>query len=113
MEVSRCSDGQIPGSGATMPKPVSFAMPTQPDQTSAAAGTARTSSGQDRTADREPATAPDRPSTAPDRSGSAVRAVEAQRGPGPEPASASGTSAVTAATPVTTLPKRREGVVRR
>ena len=52
MEVSRCSDGQIPGSGETMPKPVSRAMPAQPDQTSAAAGTARTSSGQDRTAAR-------------------------------------------------------------
>jgi hypothetical protein len=32
-----------------MPKPVFCAMPTQPDYTSAAAGTARTSSGQDRT----------------------------------------------------------------
>jgi hypothetical protein len=62
MEVSRCSDGQIPGSGATMPKPVSRAMPTHPDQTSAAAGTARTSSGQDRTADRELVNIPDRSS---------------------------------------------------
>ena len=34
MEVSRCSDGQIPGSGETIPKPVSRAMPTHPDQTS-------------------------------------------------------------------------------
>ena len=49
MDVSRCSDGQMPGSGETSPNPVSLAMPTQPDHTSAAAGAARTSSGQDRT----------------------------------------------------------------
>src|SRR2546429_9122273 len=47
MDVSRCSDGQMPGSGETSPNPV---LPTQPDHTSAAAGAARTSSGQDRTA---------------------------------------------------------------
>jgi hypothetical protein len=47
--VSRCSDGQMPGSGETRPNPVFCAMPTQPDHTSAAAGAARTSSGQDRT----------------------------------------------------------------
>ena len=41
MEVSRFSEGQIPGSGETMPKPVSLAMPTERDQTSAAAGTGR------------------------------------------------------------------------
>lgn len=66
-------------------------MPTQPDQTPAAAGTTRTSSGQDRTVVREPVTAPDRSSSAlPDRSGPVVRAVEAVRGPGPDPASTSG-----------------------
>ena len=31
IEVSRCSDGQIPGSGATMPNPVSRVMPTHPN----------------------------------------------------------------------------------
>src|ERR1051326_3387149 len=75
--VSRCSDGQIPGSGETMPKPVSFAMPTHPDQTSAAAGTARTSSGQDRTAVRELVTVTDRSfSKTLGRSGPVVRAAE-------------------------------------
>src|SRR5256885_16974052 len=49
MDVSRCSDGRMPGSGETSPNPVSLAMPTHPDHTSAAAGAARTSSGQDRT----------------------------------------------------------------
>src|SRR5271165_6785883 len=49
MDVSRCSDGRMPGSGETSPNPVFCAMPTQPDHTSAAAGAARTSSGQDRT----------------------------------------------------------------
>src|SRR5207248_2972926 len=49
MVVSRCSEGQMPGSGDTSPKPVFRARPTQPDHTSAAAGAARTSSGQDRT----------------------------------------------------------------
>ena len=49
MAVSRCSDGQMPGSGETSPNPVFCAMPTHPDHTSAAAGAARTSSGQDRT----------------------------------------------------------------
>ena len=48
--MSRCSEGQIPGSGETSPNPVFCAMPTHPDHTSAAAGAARTSSGQDRTA---------------------------------------------------------------
>ena len=47
--VSRCSEGQIPGSGETSPNPVLCAMPVHPDHTSAAAGAARTSSGQDRT----------------------------------------------------------------
>src|SRR5437016_13291856 len=49
MDVSRCSDGQMPGSGETSPNPVFCAMPTQPDQTLAEAGAASTSSGQDRT----------------------------------------------------------------
>src|ERR1700689_4163907 len=49
MDVSRCSDGRMPGSGETSPNPVFCAMPTHPDHTSAAAGAARTSSGQDRT----------------------------------------------------------------
>ena len=47
--MSRCSEGQMPGSGETRPNPVFCAMPTHPDHTSAAAGAARTSSGQDRT----------------------------------------------------------------
>src|SRR5579863_7558450 len=72
MDVSRCSDGRMPGSGETSPNPVFCAMPTQPDHTSAAAGAARTSSGQDRTvlacrgmtADRSAATAWDRSAAA-------------------------------------------------
>jgi hypothetical protein len=43
------SEGPIPGSGEISPNPVFCAMPTHPDQTSAAAGAARTSSGQHRT----------------------------------------------------------------
>src|SRR6185312_462019 len=66
MDVSRCSDGQMPGSGEISPNPVFCAMPTHPDHTSAAAGAARTSSGQDRTvlvpeetvADRSPLAGP-------------------------------------------------------
>lgn len=61
MDVSRCSDGPMPGSGETRPNPVFCAMPTQPDHTSAAAGAARTSSGQDRTALVPEETAADRP----------------------------------------------------
>ena len=49
MLVSRCGEGQIPGSGETGPKPVFCAMPAHPDHIPAAAGTARTGSGQDRT----------------------------------------------------------------
>src|ERR1700730_19117319 len=49
MDVSRCRDGRMPGSGETSPNPVFCAMPPQPVHTSAAAGAARTSSGQDRT----------------------------------------------------------------
>src|SRR6185312_4880297 len=66
MDVSRCSDGQMPGSGETSPNPVFCAMPTQPDHTPAAGEAARTSSGQDRTvlvpeetaADRSPPDGP-------------------------------------------------------
>ena len=54
MAVSRCSEGQMPGSGETRPNPVFCAMPTHPDHTSAAAGAARTSSGQDRTVPARP-----------------------------------------------------------
>src|SRR5260370_33749128 len=49
MDVSRCRAGQMPGSGETSPNPVLAAIPAQPENTSAAAGAARTSSGQDRT----------------------------------------------------------------
>ena len=65
----------MPGSRETMPKPVFCAMPTQPDHTSAAAGTARTSSGQDRMVFAWSRTAPDR-SAAGTASGTAA-------GPGP------------------------------
>ena len=58
----------MPGSRETMPKPVFCAMPTQPDHTSAAAGTARTSSGQDRMVLAWSRTVPDR-SAAADRIG--------------------------------------------
>src|SRR6266481_5142536 len=64
MDVSRCSDGRMPGSGETSPNPVFCAMPTQPVHTSAAAGTARTSSGQDRTVLVREQTAADRSSAA-------------------------------------------------
>ena len=40
--MSRCSAGQMPGSGETRPNPVFCAMPTHPENTSAAAGAART-----------------------------------------------------------------------
>src|SRR5690242_1626712 len=60
MAVSRCKDGQIPGSGATIPNPVRCAIPTHPENTSAAAGTAKTSNGQDRTALVPEETAADR-----------------------------------------------------
>src|SRR5438552_8217036 len=62
MDVSRCSDGKMPGSGETSPNPVFCAMPAQPDHTSAAAGAARTSSGQDRTVLVTEETAADRSS---------------------------------------------------
>ena len=112
IEVSSCSDGQIPGSGATMPKPVSRAMPTQPDHTSAAAGTARTSSGQDRTAVREHVTAADRSwSAAPGWSGQVVWAAEVLARPGPVVPTRV-VSAVRAVMLITTLPQRRAGAVR-
>src|SRR5258707_2736098 len=80
MDVSRCSDGQMPGSGETSPNPVLCAMPAQPDHTSAAAGAARTSSGQDRTVLLPQETPADRSSPA----GPVVRA--AGRPPGPSSA---------------------------
>jgi hypothetical protein len=82
--VSRCRDGQIPGSGETRPNPVICAMPTHPDHTSAPAGAARTSSGQDRTvlvrgrtavADRSAAGPPVRSSGRPFRTGPSQRSA--------------------------------------
>src|SRR5436190_5061163 len=105
MDVSRCSDGQMPGSGETRPNPVFCAMPTQPDHTSAAAGAARTSSGQDRTV-----LVPEE--TAADRSPPAGPLVRAAGGPpGPRAAVAPGrfTPAVSAAMEVTTVPAWRAG----
>jgi hypothetical protein len=63
--VSRCREGQMPGSGETSPNPVFCAMPTHPDHTSAAAGAARTSSGQDRTVLAPERTAEDRSAPVP------------------------------------------------
>src|SRR5450759_4566015 len=100
MVVSRCREGQMPGSGETSPKPVFCAMPTQPDHTSAAAGAARTSSGQDRTVPPGRAPAGDRPAAV----GPAVRAGTGPRRPG---SVAGDAPAVTAAIPVTTLPAGR------
>src|SRR5215472_13493248 len=64
MVVSKRREGHRPGSGETSPNPVFCATPTQPDQTSAAAGAARTSSGQDRTARSGRAAAGDRSAAA-------------------------------------------------
>ena len=75
--MSRCSEGQMPGSGETSPNPVFCAMPTQPDHTSAAAGAARTSSGQDRTVRPGRAVAGDRSAAA----GPVVRAGTGPRRP--------------------------------
>src|SRR5206468_12837652 len=77
MDVSRCSDGRMPGSGETSPNPVLCAMPTQPVHTSAAAGAARTSSGQDRTVPGPEETAADRSPPA----GPVVLAVGGPPGP--------------------------------
>src|SRR5712672_3077577 len=77
MDVSRCKDGRMPGSGETSPNPVFCAMPTQPDHTSAAAGAARTSSGQDRTVLVPEQTAADRSVPA----GPVVRAAGGPPGP--------------------------------
>ena len=76
--MSRCSEGQMPGSGETSPNPVFCAMPTHPDHTSAAAGAARTSSGQDRMARPGRAAAGDRSAAA----GPVVRAGTGPRRPG-------------------------------
>ncbi len=56
--MSRWSEDQMPGSGDTRPNPVSCAMPTQPDHTSAAAGKASSTSGQDRTVPGRPGPVP-------------------------------------------------------
>src|SRR5436853_7773538 len=77
MDVSRCSDGRMPGSGETSPNPVFCAIPTQPDHTSAAAGAARTSRGQDRTVLVPRETAADRSRLA----GPVVRAAGGPTGP--------------------------------
>ena len=58
--MSRCSEGQMPGSGETSPNPVFCAILTHPENTSAAAGAARTSKGQDRMARPGRAAARDR-----------------------------------------------------
>src|ERR1017187_10610748 len=42
-------ESHIPGSGWTCPNPVIWPIPTHPDQTATAAGSARISSGHDRT----------------------------------------------------------------
>jgi hypothetical protein len=89
--------GPDPGRGETSPNPVFCAMPTQPDQTSAAAGAARTSSGQDRTVLPGRTAAGDRSATA----GPVVVAGTGPRRPGPVAGSA---PTVSAAMPVTTLP---------
>jgi hypothetical protein len=77
MLVSRCSEGQIPGSRETSLNPVFCAMPTHPVHTSAAAGAARTSSGQDRTVRPDRAPAGDRSPAGP-----VVRAGTGPRRPG-------------------------------
>src|SRR5260370_34730780 len=105
MDVYRCSDGRMPGSGETSPNPVFCAMPTQPDHTSAAAGAARTSSGQDRAV-----LVPEE--TAADRSPPAGPVVQAAGGP-PGPRSAMAperfTPAGSAALAVNTPPARPSG----
>src|ERR1035441_5734688 len=94
MVVSRCSDGQMPGSGETSPKPVLCAMPIQPDHTSAAAGAARTSNGQDRTVPPGRTGPADRSETPgpPDWSAAGPRgsgpALPRPAGPGPAPKAA-------------------------
>src|SRR6266849_2799963 len=93
MEVSRCKDGRMPGSGETSPNPVFCAMPTQPDHTSAAAGAARTSSGQDRTALVPEETAADRSPPA----DPVVRTAGGPPGPGSAMAPERSTPAVSAA----------------
>src|SRR5207244_3742956 len=105
MDVSRCRDGRMPGSGETSPNPVFCAMPTHPDHTSAAAGAARTSSGQDRTVLVPEETAVDRSPPA----GPVVRAAGAPSGPRSEVAPKWFTPAVSAAIEVTALPAWRAG----
>src|SRR4029077_19669450 len=100
MDVSRCSDGQMPGSGETSPTPVFCAIPTQPDHTSAAAGAARTSSGQDRTVLVPEETVADRSPPA----GPVVRTAGGPPSPRSPMAPGRSTPAVSAAMGVTTLP---------
>src|SRR5437763_12715248 len=105
MDVSRCNDGQMPGSGETSPNPVFCAMPTHPDQTSAAAGAVRTSNGQDRTVFLPEETVADRcPPVGP-----VVRAASGPPGPRSAVAPLRSTPAVSAAMEVTTLPAWRAG----
>ena len=96
----------MPGSGETSPNPVFCAMPAQPDQTSAAAGAARTSSGQDRMV------LPGRAEGG-GRSGAAGPVVRAGTGSRRSGRVAGEAPAVTAAMRVTTLPPWRAGGVRR
>src|ERR1700734_3943886 len=103
MDVSRCSDGRMPGSGETRPNPVFCAMPTQPDHTSAAAGTARTSSGQDRTVLMPDETGADRSPPV----GPVVRTAGGPPGSGSAVAPGRLTPAVSAAMGVTTVPAWR------
>src|SRR5260370_18515502 len=105
MDVSRCSDGRMPGSGETRPNPVFCAMPTQPDHTSAAAGAARTSSGQDRTVLVPEETAADRSSPA----GPVVRAAGGPPGPRSAVAPRRSTPAGSPAMAVPTPPAWRPG----
>src|SRR5439155_10666431 len=109
IDVARCSEGRMPGSGETSPNPVFCAMPTHPDHTSAAAGAARTSSGQDRAVLVPEETAADRSSPA----GPVVRAAGGPPGPGSAVAPGRFTPAVSAAMGVTTVPAWRAGGVPR
>jgi hypothetical protein len=100
MAVSRWSEGQMPGSGETSPKPVFCAIPTQPDHTSAPAGTARTSSGQDRMVRSARVPAPDRSAAA----GPVDRTGEGSPGPASAAESTRSVATVRAAMAITTLP---------
>ena len=78
--MSRCSEGQMPGSGETRPNPVFCAMPTHPENTSAAAGAARTTQARVRGwggVDADCSHAGHHPSVVASGWGSAVSAVSA------------------------------------